>query len=235
MQVSHPTFQLKQAGDGGYRIDGGLSFDTQIDGKAVVGEYQIEVAVSASYPKMPPTVKETSGHIPLSFHRFTSSNNLCLAAPIEVIRIFYRDKTLDGYVSNLVLPYLINFQHQKRYGTLPFGELPHGDEGILNYYQTRFATDILPTLRLLKLLANNKTGCLIKCPCGTGLSIRDCHYQNLKELSQCYTSRQFSNELSGILSWCLERNLITSKSEFTSVSDRRLRRRKLKTLFGRRS
>ncbi|TWT98223.1 hypothetical protein Pla52n_47330 [Stieleria varia] len=234
LQLRYPTFQLSMASDGGYLLDGQLSFGTQVDGKPVQGQYQIAVAVPASYPATPPTAKETSAKIPDSFHKFTDSQELCLAAPVEVVRVFRGDPTLNGYVSNLVLPFLINFQYREQHGTLPFGELAHGYEGILAYYQTRFGTEIEPTLRLLKILADKNIERQVECHCGSGISIRDCHYGNLKELSKCLKPCEFGIELVGILSWCLQQDHIKVISAFMPATDRRRRRRKLEKLIGRR-
>jgi len=67
-----------------------------------------------------------------------------------------------------VIPYLYTYSYNCKYGSLPYGELAHGWEGILDYYKDLFKIDDNQIiLRLVKSLAQNQYMAHSRCPCGS--------------------------------------------------------------------
>lgn len=233
VQDQYPGLELKLGLNGTYLLEGEVAFDLQIGDQRVCGQYKIAICVPSSYPATPPTATEIGGDIPSTFHRFRHSNELCLAAPVEVFRLFRRTPTLYGFITNLVLPYLINYHCFANCGSLPFGELKHGAEGLLDYYEERFGTKLLPTLKLLRYLANEMPAAPIDCPCDSGKRFRDCHQNTLVELSECFSRNQFKTELDQIWGFCVDAELVDRTTEIRYVENLRSRKRKLERILRR--
>ena len=62
------------------------------------------------------------------------------------------------------------------YKEQPFVELKHGAEGLIDYYKSLFVTDNqYSTIDLLKYIKDKPYRGHLRCPCGSGSRIRNCH------------------------------------------------------------
>lgn len=62
-----------------------------------------------------------------------------------------------------------------RYGRYPFGDRPHGADGILEFYTERYGVDEDGAVGVMECIATGKYRGHLECPCGSGLRGRDCH------------------------------------------------------------
>ncbi len=142
------------------------------DGNPLVNDsYELEIYIPHTFPRSLPVVKEKGGKIPNDgkHHVNRGEKSLCLGSPISLLRILYSEPSVVGYVKNCLIPYLYAVSLKINHGIdFVFGELPHGNEGILKDYSNLFgvydADELIRILRLLtikKRLANKKI-----CPCG---------------------------------------------------------------------
>ncbi|MFE9276818.1 hypothetical protein ACQKLN_11315 [Paenibacillus glucanolyticus] len=119
---------------------------------------------------------------------------------------FSADPTLVGFVENLLIPHLYSYTCFSEKGTLPFGELAHNAEGVLNYYMELFkVTEPVIALRFLYLLAFDKVRGHLVCPCGKGAIIRKCHAPLLKTIQRYQTPKEFEFELNYCYKYFKER------------------------------
>jgi hypothetical protein len=144
--------------------------------------FKIEIRVPADFPVSVPSVWETGGRIGQSFHRL-QDGSLCLGSPLRLQLTVSRHPTLLGFVDKCVLPYLVGYSIYKKTNRMPFGELAHGGNGLVDDYSAilgmptgKACAESLRLLSLRKRIANKK-----RCPCGKGRLGR-CHNRQLNRL-----------------------------------------------------
>lgn len=195
VQAEQPGLELVLAHTGEMIVRGDVRFSIDHNASAYKDAYQVEITVPPDYPASPPAVKETGGSIPADFHRFPKTGNLCLAAPVELVRVFTQERTLRHYINKLLIPYLFSYTHFREHGQLPHGELSHGLVGLLEYYGEFFAVRPVTAMKLLKLLADSFAPPLMACPCGSGRKLQDCHGPKLDELRPLLPPGHFETDL----------------------------------------
>jgi len=195
VQAEQPGLELVSAVTGIMIVRGDVRFCIDHNGRAYKDSYQVEIVIPPDYPISPPTVIETGGSVPADFHRFPKTGILCLAAPVELVRVFAQDRSLHHYINHLLVPYLFSNTYFREHGQLPHGELSHGMFGLLEYYGEFFSVVPVTAMKLLKLLADNFAPPLMACPCGSGRQLQDCHGPKIAELQPLLPPKHFEKEL----------------------------------------
>jgi len=181
----YPDLALEKGEGGRFTVVGSLGFCVRRDGKEVQDAYEIAIVIPHDYPLSPPGLKEVGGRIPKSFHRLSDDGTLCLGAPLAVRMAFAKHRSLLCYIQNQVVPLLFSHSYKERFGEMPYGELPHGGEGILQYYKDTFAVDeVLGVLGLLQILADDTYRGHYPCPCSSGRKLRKCHGPTLLAIKE---------------------------------------------------
>jgi hypothetical protein len=173
-----------------WKIRGELRLSASYNGNTIRDRFHIEIQIPPDYPESVPSVWETEGRIPDSFHKY-SNKSLCLGSPLNVKIKFRENPMLLWFVEELLIHYLFGFCSYERTGVMPFGELTH-EKGMLESYKElfRLQTDI-QTLQMLKLIAEGKYKGHLECPCGSGKRMRHCHGPQLIEISGFQQQSQF--------------------------------------------
>jgi len=170
-------------------VRGVIDRPLKYNGVVMQDRFEVEIRFPDDYPESMPHTWETSGRIPDDFHPL-HDGSFCLGEPLEVMRKFAEKPTLLGYIANLVCPYLFSFLYWEKHGVMPWGELSHGLDGILENYRGLFA---LPSdaavLPLLEVLATGQLEGHQDCPCGSGRRLRKCHGALLKKLRTAHDGR----------------------------------------------
>ena len=195
VQTRHPNLELLCDASGALRIRGGVGFSIEHDSYMIEDCYNLEFEIPDNYPTSPPFVYETEGKIPKDFNHFMEAGNFCLGAPVEIQRQFAEHKNLLRFIEDQVIPYLFAYSYKRDYGKMPFGELWHGTDGLLQYYMKFFGTPLVQVMELLKCLADDFAPPLMACPCGGGRKLRDCHGPKLTELRSHLPPKRFETEL----------------------------------------
>lgn len=195
VQAEHSALELSVSDSGTLVVSGSVAFSIGHAGHTVSDSYHIGIHIPDDYPDSPPFVYETEGKIPAGFGHFMQAGNFCLGAPVEVRRTFAQHKSLLGFINQQVIPYLFSYSFKREHGRLPFDDLHHGLVGLLQYYGEHFGTEFIPTLKLLKCLADDFAPPLSPCPCESGLKLRECHGPKLDELRPHYPPERFEAEL----------------------------------------
>lgn len=229
VQVEQPALELVLAYTGEMVVRGTVRFSIDHGGRAYKDSYEVEITIRSDYPASMPTVKETAGAIPADFHRFIKTGDLCLAAPVELVRVFAQDHTVRHYINRLLIPYLFSYTYFREHGQLPHGELSHGLLGVLEYYQEFFAVGPLTAMKLLKLLADSFAPPLMPCPCNSGGRLQDCHGPKLNKLRPLLPSEHFARDLRKMITMARSANIPLPEREVTpkrTLRNREKRRRK---------
>ena len=193
--------ELVEDATGTYLLRGALAFEGEYEGTVITDSYDIEIHIASDYPRTLPVVREVGYRIPREFHINPDDNTLCLAAPLAIKIQFSLNKTLLGFIENLVIPFFFNYIHLQTYGSLPFGERSHGILGILEFYSDFFqCSDHEVILKLLKILGTYGYQGYEKCPCNSGKKLRNCHGRQLLKCMQLQSSQEYMAEYWGISS-----------------------------------
>ena len=219
LQVRHPGLALVQCRPGCLAVRGEVWFTMEHKARIIEDRFNIELGIPADYPKTPPNVHETGGRLN-GYHHLFKDGRLCLGAPVEVCMQFAKQPTLLFFVEELVVPFLFSFSYEKRYGEMPFGELTHGVEGLLEYYAGFLGTSRETTIALLIYLAHSCRNRHSVCPCGSGRKLGKCHGPRLDALRMYLSAQAIRDELRELIS--ANR---TIRGQRRPVLPRRLRRR----------
>lgn len=194
---SHPDLRIIPTVDESLKVGGVLRFRVRGPRQQYIeDEYSVEMRFPAEFPAEFPSVFETGGRIPEDFHKL-EDGSFCLAAPTAIKLGLNAGMTLAQFVEAFVVPYLFSFSSFERTGSMPYGELEHGKEGLRQHFATLFGVDdrvvALEFVRLtsLKKRRANK----VACPCGSGRRLGRCHNRTVNGLreklgrgwfAQCY-------------------------------------------------
>jgi len=178
-------------------ISGIFSFNFEFNGVEIKDSYEIEVTIFNDYPRSLPVVKETGGKIPSSGKNIFHCNpdkSLCLGAPIELKSAFYKDPNLLTFFDRLMAPYFYAFSFFSKKKFLPYGELSHGTEGILEYYLSLLKLDKeFLILDFLGFIINGKSYFGF-CPCRSKKLVSNCHLPEIRFLSDFSDKHDYTED-----------------------------------------
>jgi len=195
VQAEQPDLELTLEYTGEMLVRGTVRFSIDHEGRTYRDAYRVQIAIPPDYPESVPTAKETAEAIPADFHRFLKTGNLCLAAPVELMRVFAQNRSLLHFTNRLLIPYLFSYTYYREHGQLPHGELSHGLLGLLEYYREFFGVGVIKAMKLLKLLADAFAPPLMPCPCDSSRTLQDCHGPKLDELRPLLPAEHFEADL----------------------------------------
>ena len=174
-----PYMSIKPSKTDGLILEGDFSFSTRYKEYPNIDEtYKIRIEILDNFPFDIPTVQELKEKIPRDGnHHVNPDKTLCLGSPIKLLYLLHKKPTMEGFVEYCLIPFLyavsLKIKHDIDY---VFGELSHGDEGIINDYSSMFdvkgkdeVQNILEMLCLNKRVANKKP-----CPCKCGNRLGKC-------------------------------------------------------------
>lgn len=193
---TQPGLSLRPSINGSVVLAGDFTFTARARGREEISDqYQLEISVPDGFPRFLPAAKETAGRIPDDFHTH-DDDTLCLGSEIRLHMALSRRPTLIGFIETCLVPYLYGFSYKERHGELPFGDLRHGREGLLDDYMAMFSVDRVDAcLQLLMLAAKRKRLANRElCPCASGLRVGRCHHLVLNRLRKIRPRSWFRRE-----------------------------------------
>jgi hypothetical protein len=184
--------------NGQLRIKGVLPFKAEADGlERIEDEYLVDIVVPPSFPRDLPAVTETAGRIPRRFHT-NPDRSLCLGSPTRQRLALGHSQTLSTFVEQVLIPYLYGFSFRERHNFLPFGELAHDKEGLIEDFANLFGeTEDWSVLEMVRLTGLKKRHANKQpCPCGSGRRVGKCHHLRLNALRNQLGRRWFHDQYS---------------------------------------
>lgn len=177
----YPGMSTAPCSDAGVCLRGKFRFKANVSGGEEIEDiYKLEIIVLVKFPQALPTVKEMGGKIPRNgeFH-VNPDGSLCLGSPLRLLKKIHKFPSLSGFADKCLVPYLYAVSHKLRNGgDFVFGELAHGDQGIVDDYSHMFGlkehsqiTQAIQLLGVKKRIANKKP-----CPCGCGRRLGACSF-----------------------------------------------------------
>lgn len=201
----YPKMAIRPSTGKSLRLKGSFEFFAH---HATEGEIQdsfaLEIIVPSAFPKALPSVTETGGKIPRTgeYHVNRTDNTLCLGSPLSLLLKLSKNPRVHGFAENCLIPYLFAISRKLKIGgSLPFGELSHGPEGILTDYAHLFGLKHFENVRYaLELLGTKKRRAnKLPCPCGCRSRLGRCKFNlRLRELRTLASRSWFRNERLGL-------------------------------------
>jgi len=179
----YPGMSTAPYSNDGVCLRGNFRFMANVSGsKNMDISYKLEIIIPHKFPQAIPKVKEIGRKIPRdhSFHIYPNGS-LCLGSPLRLLNKIYKSPSLSGFAETCIVPYLYAVSLKLRNGDdFVFGELAHGDSGIMDDYSYIFGLkeqyQIIQAIQLLgvkKRIANKKI-----CPCGCGKRLGICSFHH---------------------------------------------------------
>lgn len=159
------------------------SFPVMFEGQ-VLDRYSVEMQLARSHPAGLPIVRETGGRIPCDIDRHILSNGTaCVLIPDERWRLWPAGSPLLKYLTGPLHSFFLAQTMVEEGRPWPFGQWAHGAKGIFQFYRELLKTSDLRTMMTyLDYLAAKKVKGHWPCPCRTGKKLRDCHFDQVKDL-----------------------------------------------------
>ena len=180
---NYPEMSILPDAGGNLIIQGEFRFCSTFANKDVSDSYNLRIEVPSDFPQDLPDVYEVSGRIPEGFHRMDDSS-LCLGSPLGLRLQCGARPSLTTFVHKCVVPYLHAWTIKESGCELPFGELDHGFQGIIDDYKNIFRVDSEAAAIELFFLASRPRSKAnrVPCPCKSGLRVGRCHHKILNRL-----------------------------------------------------
>lgn len=169
----------------------------------IADSYELRILVPEKFPYELPKVTELNNKIPRDFkHHVNPDDTLCVGSPLRIIMKLYKSPSLIRYAEECLIPYLYAVSHKLKYGgEFIFGELDHGEQGIIQDY-----TDILGlanpqqvTKALILLSIKKKAANKLPCPCECGKRLGSCRFhRKMNEMRKVAPRSFFINHVNNL-------------------------------------
>ena len=137
--------------------------------------YDVEVVIPENPSVLPYIIDKGHSIDPSYPHRYVDGR-LCLETNTAIQLRFIDGFNILEWMDEFVEPYYFSYEYYTRYGCFPFGERPHGFEGLLQTYQDHFSeADPVNAWKLMIFAAEGIYRGHLLCPCGSGKKLRGCH------------------------------------------------------------
>ncbi|MCE9567293.1 MAG: SEC-C domain-containing protein [Planctomycetes bacterium] len=198
--LRYPGLRIAPSTNDDLVLAGELHFRAaDLNGLTFEDQYEVELRVPSDFPRRTPTARETGGRIAPTFHKL-EGDLLCLGARTELRLLLVQSPTLITFVERILIPYLFGHTYFTAHKRMPFGELEHGNEGLLQHFASLFgASDRVSALEFVRVaslrrrFANKRA-----CPCGSGRRLGRCHNRKVNHLRELLGRSWFLKELRSI-------------------------------------
>ncbi|MBL1146538.1 MAG: hypothetical protein HND56_05165 [Pseudomonadota bacterium] len=177
----HPSMRLAELDSQRVVLDGEYELDAQLKNFEPIREtYQLKITFFADYPKSLPIVQETTRRIPRTadYHTY-EDGSFCLGSDINLKSILFEDPSVQGFVERVLAPFLYSISYKIKHDIYPFGDLAHGESGLIDDYQRLFNVNgKLAVLSVLAALGKRKRDAnKLPCPCGCRARLGECDFR----------------------------------------------------------
>ena len=178
----NPSFRIAEINNERVVLTGDYHLKAQLAGSQIIDKtYRLKFTCSNDYPRSLPQVLDEGKYFPRcqEFHTY-SDGSFCLGSELKIKHILRTDHTIKSFFDKVVDPFLYSVSHRIEYGDdYPFGELAHGEQGLIDDYAEMFGLkDKKSVLLAFSALGKRKREAnKLACPCGCGLRLGQCDYR----------------------------------------------------------
>lgn len=179
--AENPKFRIAEINAERVVLSGEYHLRAKLAGSQVIDKtYRLKFDCANDYPRTLPRVVDEGRFFPRNadFHTY-SDGSLCLGSELKIKQILNADLTIKSFFDHVVDPFLYSVSHRMEHGNYPFGELAHGEQGLIDDYAEMFGLkDKASVLLALKALGKRKREAnKLSCPCGCGRRLGCCSYR----------------------------------------------------------
>lgn len=162
-------------------IDGEYEIDAQMKGfEPILDTYQLQVVFPADYPRSLPIVRESERRIPRTadYHTY-KDGSFCLGSDIKLKSILFEYPAVTKFVEKILDPFLYAVTYKVKHDIYPFGDLDHGEDGLIDDYEQLFnVKEKAAVLLVLAALGKRKREAnKLPCQCGCRRRIGKCDFR----------------------------------------------------------
>lgn len=142
-----------------------------------IKSYPVRIVVHKDYPSSVPTVYETGFCVPRDRDRHINDDgSACLFVPDARWKHWPAGATLLDFIRGPVHCFFLSQAYFDLTGNWIFGERPHGDKGIIDFYLEEVGVLNPGSLyKCLALIPLDQYSANKRCPCGSGSTLLECH------------------------------------------------------------
>ena len=199
---AYPNIRLVDVHADKVELQGEYQLKAQLAGSQFIERtFSLRIVCPSDYPKTLPVVYDIAGYFPRNqdFHTY-SDGSFCLGSDLKIKSILKADSSLTTFFDKVVVRFLYAVSHRVEFGNFPYGELDHGEKGLIDDYSEMFRVNskasvllVLKALGLRKRSANK-----LLCPCGCGHRLGLCSYRFFLNEFRCVERRRwFRSHLAG--------------------------------------
>ncbi|GKX50317.1 hypothetical protein [Budvicia aquatica] len=194
----HPKIRIAEIDADKLELAGEYNLKAQLAGSQLIERtYQLRLVFSRGYPNKLPKVLDEGGYFPrhLDYHTY-SDGSFCLGSELKIKSVLRDAPSISAFFEKIVVRFLYSVSHRIEFGYFPYGELEHGEQGLIDDYGEMFGLGgKLPVLRALQALGCRKRRAnKLPCPCGCGLRLGCCNYRfvlnTFRNIERCRWFRQ---------------------------------------------
>lgn len=177
----NPKMRLVRYDSEGVSLDGAYDLHARLNGFQPIREvFELTINIPHDYPKGIPAVVDRGRKLPRDpDHHTYKDGSFCLGSDIKLKSALAKDPTLCGFASIILDPYLYSVGYKLRFDEYPYGQLAHGETGLIADYERIFGLIgkkavilALSALGKRKRVANKQ-----RCPCCCGKKLGRCTYR----------------------------------------------------------
>ena len=192
----YPSLSIDAHNSGGALVTGLIDVDRET-------QYTVDLRIGTNYPDYEPELYCSAKEVPWDWDRHVSPRcgRACLCAYSEIRTHWPLGSDIADFVVGLVYPFFVWQNYYDCHGCPPpSGERSHGKPGIIEALSEILApigeVNEQQIRSFLKLLArDNVPGGHERCPCGSGLKLRNCHSDFLRDLRRRIAPRHAKLDL----------------------------------------
>lgn len=186
LKGSYPNLIATIGKNGTVDVEG--IFDVCADDKHI-DSFSIRIEIPPDYPMTVPRVFETGGKIPrIADRHINPDGSACLFVPDARWKHWPPGSDLVRFVSGPVYYYFLGQAFYDLEGRWLFGERPHGDDGVIDYYKEELGLNSLGAVyKCLKVATSGRSGATNRnrlCVCGGGKAMEQCHKEKISLISE---------------------------------------------------
>lgn len=179
--ANHPRVRIAEINNEQLVLAGKYHLKAKLAGSQLVDRtYQLKLICPRDYPKKLPKVIDEGKFFPRNqeYHTY-GDGEFCLGSELKIKSLVRDDHSLSAFFEKVIDRFLYAVTHRIEFGNFPYGELAHGEQGLVDDYGEMFGlSGKLAVLRALQALGRCKREAnKLPCPCGCGLRLGRCDYR----------------------------------------------------------
>lgn len=179
--ASHPKIRLAEINEDKVELAGEYHLKAQLAGSQLIDRtYQLRLVCPRDYPGKLPIVLDEGRYFPRNqeYHTY-SDGSFCMGSELKIKLILQDNHSLTAFFENIVDRFLYAVSHRIEFGDFPYGELAHGEKGLVDDYGEIFGLKgKFSVLRAFQVLGKRKrVANKSPCPCGCDLRLGRCDYR----------------------------------------------------------